>query len=71
MLSIGRTIRVRVVSLKLIPLGMSAASLADPQTLKMYSYVGNDPVNRVDPDAQFWVRCSDSSWVCSSTLSRK
>ena len=28
------------------PLGMAAASLADPQTLNMYSYVGNDPVNR-------------------------
>jgi len=20
----------------------------------MYSYVGNDPMNRVDPDGQFW-----------------
>jgi RHS repeat-associated protein len=36
------------------PLGMAAASLADPQTLNMYSYVGNDPVNRIDPDGQFW-----------------
>jgi len=36
------------------PLGMGAASLADPQSLNMYTYVGNDPINRVDPDGQFW-----------------
>ena len=36
------------------PLGMAAASLGDPQSLNMYSYVGNDPVNRIDPDGQFW-----------------
>lgn len=36
------------------PIGMSAASLTDPQSLNMYAYVGNDPVNRVDPDGLFW-----------------
>lgn len=36
------------------PLGIAAASLTDPQSLNMYSYVGNDPVNRIDPDGQFW-----------------
>jgi RHS repeat-associated protein len=27
------------------PLGMEAASLADPQSLNIHSYVGNDPTN--------------------------
>jgi RHS repeat-associated protein len=36
------------------PIGMSAASLTDPQSLNMYSYVGNDPVNRTDPTGLFW-----------------
>ncbi len=31
------------------PLGMGAASLAAPQSLNQYSYVGNDPVNQIDP----------------------
>jgi len=36
------------------PLGLAAASLGDPQSLNMYSYVDNDPMNRVDPDGQFF-----------------
>src|SRR5882762_2884441 len=36
------------------PIGMSAVSLVDPQSLNMYSYVGNDPVNRMDPTGLFW-----------------
>gem|GEM_PF-6532799 len=31
------------------PLGMGAASLADPQSLNLYNYVENDPVNFIDP----------------------
>jgi RHS repeat-associated protein len=36
------------------PLEMDAASLNDPQTLNMYAYCGNDPINNVDPDGLFW-----------------
>jgi len=36
------------------PIGMKASSLEHPQTLNLYSYVGNDPVNRLDPDGLFW-----------------
>jgi RHS repeat-associated protein len=36
------------------PIGLSASSLLDPQSLNMYAYVGNDPINRTDPDGLFW-----------------
>ena len=36
------------------PIGMKAANVSDPQTLNMYAYCGNDPVNNVDPDGLFF-----------------
>ena len=36
------------------PIGMKASSLEHPQTLNLYTYVANDPVNRTDPDGLFW-----------------
>jgi RHS repeat-associated protein len=36
------------------PIELDAASLSDPQTLNMYAYCGNDPINNVDPDGLFW-----------------
>lgn len=36
------------------PIGMSAVSLSDPQSLNMYAYCSNDPVNRIDPSGLFW-----------------
>jgi RHS repeat-associated protein len=36
------------------PLDMDATSLENPQTLNMYAYCGNDPINNLDPDGLFW-----------------
>lgn len=36
------------------PIGIGASSPGDPQSLNMYAYCGNDPVNRLDPDGLFW-----------------
>ncbi|HEV7475020.1 MAG TPA: DUF4329 domain-containing protein [Pyrinomonadaceae bacterium] len=36
------------------PIGMRASSLSDPQSLNLYAYCGNDPVNGTDHDGLFW-----------------
>ncbi len=36
------------------PIGMSAVSLGSPQTLNLYTYCGNDPINHTDPDGLFF-----------------
>jgi RHS repeat-associated protein len=40
------------------PIGMTAVSLDNPQTLNLFSYCGNDPVNMTDPDGLVpnWVK---------------
>jgi RHS repeat-associated protein len=36
------------------PIGMKAVNLEHPQTLNMYSYCGNDPINHTDPNGLFF-----------------
>ncbi len=36
------------------PVTVPYANFGDPQTLNLYSYVGNAPVNRIDPDGHIW-----------------
>ncbi len=36
------------------PIGMGASSLFAPQTLNLYTYCGNDPINHTDPSGLFW-----------------
>ncbi len=35
------------------PIGMNAVSLEDPQSLNLYAYCINDPINHTDPDGLF------------------
>ena len=37
-------------------IGISVSSLIDPQTLNLYIYAGNDPINHTDPDGLFFGR---------------
>jgi len=36
------------------PIGMRSVDLNTPQSLNLYNYCGNDPINRTDPDGLFW-----------------
>jgi RHS repeat-associated protein len=47
------------------PIGMGASSLSDPQTLNMYAYCANDPINHVDPNGLFfgWLKKFFSSTI--------
>lgn len=36
------------------PIGMVAVNFSDPQTLNLYTYCGNDPINQTDPDGLFF-----------------
>jgi RHS repeat-associated protein len=46
------------------PLGVGAASATNPQSLNRYSYVGNDPVNFVDPSGLLLSEvCATYDWT--------
>ncbi|MEP6849079.1 MAG: RHS repeat-associated core domain-containing protein, partial [Acidobacteriota bacterium] len=36
------------------PMGMEGVGIAAPQSLNLYSYCGNDPINHLDPNGLFW-----------------
>lgn len=38
------------------PIGMKSVDLNTPQSLNLYNYCGNDPINRTDPEGLSWLR---------------
>ena len=44
------------------PIEMDAVDLTDPQTLNMYAYCGNDPVNYTDPAGLFFKKLFKAIW---------
>jgi hypothetical protein len=46
------------------PLGIGAADLSAPQSLNLYGYVANDPVNFVDPRGLLAIFCTPDTMTC-------
>ncbi|HKY27415.1 MAG TPA: DUF4214 domain-containing protein [Pyrinomonadaceae bacterium] len=44
------------------PIGFEAVDPLDPQTLNMYAYCANDPVNAIDPDGLFFKKLFKAIW---------
>lgn len=44
------------------PIGFDAVDQLDPQTLNMYAYCTNDPVNSIDPDGLFFKKLFKAIW---------
>jgi RHS repeat-associated protein len=44
------------------PSGLTHANLGDPQSLNLYSYVGNNPLTRADLDGLCW---KGFQWACN------
>jgi RHS repeat-associated protein len=48
------------------PLGLGASDPGNPQSLNLYSYVQNDPVNYVDPSGTLAVFCEADTMTCDA-----
>jgi len=44
------------------PIEMDSVELDDPQTLNLYAYCGNDPVNSIDPNGLFFKKLFKAIW---------